>query len=103
MTFSGLVEEFAIAAFDLEIGEISEPVETIYGWHIIQSIGKEDRPLSPQEYETYKTEKLGEWLEEIRPTATIDLVENWVRYTPTKPSVPTSSQSQQPVIQQLRY
>lgn len=98
VTFSGLVEEFATAAFDLGIGEISEPVETIYGWHIIQSIGKEDRPLSPQEYESYKIEKLGEWLEEIRPTATIDKVENWVRYTPTKPGVPTISQSQQPII-----
>ena len=34
------VEEFAEAAFSMEVGEISEPVKTQFGYHIIKVTGK---------------------------------------------------------------
>lgn len=40
-----MVTEFEEAAFRLEnIGDISQPVKTIYGWHIIKLIDKKDLP-----------------------------------------------------------
>ena len=40
-----MVAEFEEAAFGLEnIGDISQPVKTIYGWHIIKLIDKKDLP-----------------------------------------------------------
>ncbi len=41
--FEQMVSEFSEAAFSLEVGEISEPVRTAYGYHLIQVEGKEER------------------------------------------------------------
>ena len=44
-----VVPEFAEAAFDLDDGEISDPVKTQFGWHVI--LVMERRALEPPEFE----------------------------------------------------
>ncbi|MEO5986680.1 MAG: peptidylprolyl isomerase [Candidatus Limnocylindria bacterium] len=40
----GFVEEFASALAELEVGQISEPVRTDFGYHVIQKTGERDSP-----------------------------------------------------------
>jgi peptidyl-prolyl cis-trans isomerase C len=40
-----MVPEFAAAAFKLEKGALSDPVKTQFGWHIIKSEDKRDKPV----------------------------------------------------------
>lgn len=42
-----MVEAFADAAFAMEVGAYSEPVQTQFGWHLIHLTGKRDRPVPP--------------------------------------------------------
>lgn len=45
----GFVEEFASALTELEVGEISEPIRTDFGYHIIQKTGERDSPQAEAE------------------------------------------------------
>jgi peptidyl-prolyl cis-trans isomerase C len=42
-----MVPEFSETAFRLESGQLSDPVKTAFGWHIIRTEDKRDRPVPP--------------------------------------------------------
>ncbi|MGD8457815.1 MAG: peptidylprolyl isomerase [Anaerolineales bacterium] len=85
---STMVSEFSTAAFDTPIGEISEPVETSYGWHIIQVLGHETRPVDSDEFEQMKLTEFNNWLAEVRLTVEIEIKEYWSNRIPKEPSIP---------------
>lgn len=83
-----MVSEFENAAFDLEIGQISQPVKTDFGWHIIQALGHEIRPLSSSEYQQLENQKFNEWLSKTREAADITTDETWRNKVPDTPALP---------------
>ena len=67
------VEEFAAAAATLDPGELSDPVQTEFGWHIIKMLDfEEDRPLTLQGLNQQRAAAFQRWLEELRENADID-------------------------------
>jgi peptidyl-prolyl cis-trans isomerase D len=83
-----MVEEFENTAFAMEIGEISEPVETRFGYHIIQVLGREVRPLNSDQEQARRQEIFQEWLEQLKSEQNIEQYDNWARDVPTTPAIP---------------
>ena len=84
---SFFVTEFGDAAFTQEIGEIGQPVQSDFGYHIIQVIAREELPLSDTQYEQKKETALSDWLTTAREQATIETFETWKERVPTEPAL----------------
>ena len=82
-----MLATFETSAFALKIGEISAPVQTSAGWHIIQVLGHEVRPLTDTEYQTAVTNAMNTWLTNQRTTANIVIAGNWTDNVPTTPDL----------------
>jgi parvulin-like peptidyl-prolyl isomerase len=88
-----LVEPFVNAAFDLRIGEISDPVESEFGFHLIQVLGHEDRPLTDEQYEELRQTELNNFLESLREKYAWSIDENaWMAMAPDQPDIPVDAQ-----------
>ncbi len=68
-----MVTAFEEAALALEDQEISDPVETTYGWHIIQLLERDpNRPFEDDVLEQKKAAALSEWLADERLSDAIE-------------------------------
>jgi parvulin-like peptidyl-prolyl isomerase len=59
---SKMVKEFSDVAFAMKVGEISQPVKSSFGYHIIQILGHEDRALDAAYYAQKQTDAFDAWL-----------------------------------------
>jgi parvulin-like peptidyl-prolyl isomerase len=82
-----MVTEFEDAAFSLKIGEISQPVKTTYGFHIIQVIGHEERPVNSDEYKTQTDKFFTDWVAGIRATYDVKLFDYYKARIPVVPTL----------------
>jgi len=79
--------EFETAAYALQVGEISQPIQTSSGWHIIQVLGHEIRPLTDSEYNDAVAAALNLWLSDQRIGAEIVVASNWTDNVPDQPNL----------------
>ncbi len=87
-SFGVMIPAFEETAFKLEVGEISEPVQTDFGWHILQSLGKEERQISSSAYDQLRNEAFSNWLLDKRTELEPYVNEDWISFVPTEPSLP---------------
>lgn len=97
-----MVPEFETAAFALKNpGDITlEPVKSQFGFHIIQLMGKRERPLSADEYQQAKDVAFQQWLAKAREEEyAVETFDFWQARVPTAPNFITAAteaaQSQQ--------
>jgi peptidyl-prolyl cis-trans isomerase D len=89
-----MVAEFETTAFAMNIGDISQPVKTQFGFHIIQLLGKETRPMSTSQYEQAKSTNLTDFLTKLKETNKPETFDNWQIDVPTEPAVPDAVKQQ---------
>jgi len=84
-----MVAEFESAAFGLKIGEMSQPVKTQFGYHIIQVLAHGQIPLDADAHERARQAAFDEWLSQARTTYGVVTYDNWRSIVPTDPAAPT--------------
>jgi peptidyl-prolyl cis-trans isomerase SurA len=78
-----LVPEFDQAMNRLQVGEISDPVKTEFGWHLIQVLERREAQLTLEKQRQFARAAIRErkfeqayqdWLRELRDTATVKII-----------------------------
>jgi len=88
-----MVKEFSDAAFAMKIGEISQPVKSSFGYHIIQVLGHEERELTSAELADKQNTAFEEWL--TKAQAEIGVKKNDITgIVPTEPSLTQTASAQ---------
>ncbi|HEY5728415.1 MAG TPA: peptidylprolyl isomerase [Anaerolineales bacterium] len=77
-----MVPEFETAAFSQEIGAIGEPVQSQFGYHIIQVLDRRELPLSASQLEQNRESAFSEWLAAIKEEAEIVNYDIWMDLIP---------------------
>lgn len=85
---TNFVQPFAEAVTNGEVGAILGPVQTEFGWHIIQIHGSEVRPVTDDQLENARNAEFERWLEAHRESMqdTITINSIWADHVPNEPA-----------------
>jgi parvulin-like peptidyl-prolyl isomerase len=94
-----MVDDFETAVFNAEIGLIDEPVQTSFGWHIVEILERENRELDDYSHQLAVQTAFNGWLIDIHIEAAIEISKNWVDRIPDPPNVSGFAPPQPPPAQ----
>lgn len=77
---------FADAVKSAEVGAIVGPIESQFGYHIIQVMGREVRTLTDSELGTRRQQQYENWLTEQKTVAKIERRDDWTDRIPDEPT-----------------
>ena len=68
--------------FTLPQGEVRGPVESSLGFHLVNVVAREERPLSEFSLQQLMQEIFSNWVESLREKADIEIIEGWEEHLP---------------------
>ena len=81
-----MVQEFNDAAFAQEVGTISDPVKTDFGYHLIKVIAHEEHPYTSSQYTSAVDAAYQKWLDSYAEQLDISFESDVTNMTPTDPA-----------------
>jgi peptidyl-prolyl cis-trans isomerase D len=91
-----MVTEFSEAAFSAEVGDIVGPVESQFGFHIIEVLGHEMREMAQADLDYEVSIALADFISQLKAPAEengdIELNPDWAKYIPDDPRSPYATQ-----------
>ena len=95
-----MVAPFEEAAFKLAVGQVSDPIKSDFGYHVIQVLGHEVRPISSADFDKLKQTTFSDWLKAVSAKEIINrYAETVSKVAPTTPAIPDQELQ---ILQQLQ-
>jgi parvulin-like peptidyl-prolyl isomerase len=91
-----MVAPFEEAAFNLKVGEISQPVQSDFGWHVIQVLDRATLPLTDAQYTQARDTAFNDFLTKLRDDSDVTIYDYWKDRTPSTPSLDSLQGTGQP-------
>jgi hypothetical protein len=82
------------AVWAMQIGQLSEPIQTTSGWEIYQVLGHEVRTLTDSELDTLKQTDFQNWIDEQKIAGNVQTFDIWKTRVPTSPTIPPTQSGQ---------
>jgi parvulin-like peptidyl-prolyl isomerase len=78
----------------MQIGQISDPIQTTSGYEIYQVLGHEVRTLNDSELDTLKQTNFQNWINAQKTTENVQTFDVWKTRVPTSPTIPPTQTGQ---------
>jgi hypothetical protein len=82
------------AVWDMQIGQISEPIQTGNGWEIYQVLGHEVRTLTDADLDSLKQSEFQKWIDAQKTAENAQTFDTWKSKVPTSPTIPPTQAGQ---------
>jgi hypothetical protein len=80
--------------WNLQIGQISEPINTSNGWTVYQVLGHEVRQLTDAQYQTLLQTDFQNWINDQKAADNVQTFDLWKSVIPTSPTIPPTQTGQ---------
>ena len=90
LTWDNVTDQFGegvVTIFQAPIDELLEPIQSQFGWHLIQVLDRGERSLDEDTFQQAVRRKFGDWLTSQRDVHDVIIVEDWIEDLPQPPEV----------------